>query len=684
MKYEAGIDLRNANTSHTLLVELVGRDRRVLDVGCAAGDLGRALRRRGCRVAGVELDPVAAEAARGALDEVLSGDVDELDLVGHFGKESFDVVVLGDVLEHLPDPVAALRRLRPLLAPEGSVVASIPNVAHGAVRLALLGGRFDYRPLGLLDATHLRFFTRASVYETFREAGLVPVDVRRTTAGVFETEIGVRREDYDEAVVDAVEGDPESTTYQFVLRAVAEDGAEAVAGPAPGPDPTERTRAHVALCADWAPADLATALAVRVLHAELTRRLPGATVRVLTTAAEPAPSPHDGGLAVEPLGRGEPPPGADCVVVTGDLRGPGPPAGAGDGERPVVWTAVRHAGGEAPPGAAVVDETSVDPSARPPARAVEAVPDPLLLVPRLLPAETLARRLRFARAMGWFPPHGAAVVVEVADLLVAHAGVVARALDGAVSATGASVVLVAMGPGDEPSRPVAAVADAMATPAYLVPNDALVDDVVAVVASASAVVACSPPVMALAMAYGVPVQRLDAGRPRSRRLDGLVELVVASGAGAPSPGPPAGDVEAMRAALDAHLDRVAAVADAAAAARLRSSGAAPALPPAEYVSAMALAHERMRQRLAAERLAVAEVLEYYEAELGGARDEARRVRCAQGPLEDRLAEAAALHEECRAELGRVRAELEALRNIRVLRLLRPARAAYARLRGGRL
>lgn len=684
MKYEAEIDLRNANNSHTLLVELVGRDRRVLDVGCAAGDLGRALRRRGCRVAGVELDPAAAEAARDALDEVLTGDVDDLDLVGHFGKESFDVVVLGDVLEHLPDPVAALRRLRPLLAPEGSVVASIPNVAHGAVRLALLAGRFDYRPLGLLDATHLRFFTRASVYETFREAGLVPVDVRRTTAGVFETEIGVRREDYDPGVVDAVEGDPESTTYQFILRAVPEDSAEAIAGTAPGPDPTERTRAHVALCADWAPEDLATALAVRVLHAELTRRLPGATVRVLSTAAEPAPSPHDGGLAVEPLGRDEPPPGVDCVVVTGDLRWPCPPAWASNPERPVVWTAVRHAGGNVPPGAAVVDETSVDPSATPPAGGVETIPDPLLLVPRLLRAETLARRLEFAQAMGWFPALGAAVVVEATDLVVSHAGAVARALDGAVSATGTSVVLVAMGSRDRPSRPVAAVADAMATPPFRVPDDALVDDVVALIASASAVVACSPAVMALAMAYGVPVHRLNAGRPRSRRLDGLVELVAASAAGAPPPGPPAGDVEAMRALLDAHLDGVAGVADAAAAARLCSSGAVPALPPAEYVSAMALAHERMRQRLVAERLAVAAVLEWYEAELGGARDDARRMLSARGALEDRLAEAAAGQEECRAELGRVRAELEALRNLRVLRLLRPARAAYAKLRGGRL
>ncbi|MFP5375590.1 MAG: methyltransferase domain-containing protein [Acidimicrobiia bacterium] len=676
MKYEAEIDLRNTNTSHTLLVELVGRDRRVLDVGCAAGDLGRALRRRGCRVAGVELDPAAAEAARSALDEVLTGDVGELDLVGHFGKESFDVVVLGDVLEHLPDPVAALRRLQPLLAPEGSVVASIPNVAHGAVRLALLAGRFDYRPLGLLDSTHLRFFTRASVYETFREAGLVPVDVRRTTAGVFETEIGVRREDYDQGVVDAVEGDPESTTYQFVLRAVPEDSAEAGAVPLPTGAGRRADGARIGLFARWRPDDVRTALAVRVAHAELTRRLPGSTVRVFATGPGAGPSAHDGGLAVEVVEEvaadgwerlaGE----LDCVVVTGDDPDAATPSPGPGPECPVVWSAVpagdaaAPAGGPPPAYAAFVAER---PRPGGYAGAPDRVPDPLLLVPRLLPPDALARRLHLVRMMGWFPAQGPAVVVEAGERLLPDARAVGRALDAVVDETGASVVLApALGCRAGGEECAGAVAAAMEAPAYRLPADAVAEDVVAVISQAAALAACSPAAAAVGLAYGVPAV------PVNRVGEDLPGALAAAFAGAPEGD---GGRAAVEAALDAHYDRVAAIAEVAAAARPGPVGGA--VPPAEYVAAMDLAHRRMRQRLAAERLAVADHLGRHDGELLAVRARAER-------LAEEASRASAGRHACEAELARARAELEALRNTRVLRLLRPARAVYARLRGGRL
>jgi hypothetical protein len=108
------------------------------------------------------------------------------------------------------------------------VVASIPNIAHGSVRLALLAGRFDYQQLGLLDSTHVRFFTRSSIEDLFREAGMVPIDVRRTTAGFFDTPVPVSPSEFAPEVVHAVQADPESSTYQFVLRAVADDAEAAV------------------------------------------------------------------------------------------------------------------------------------------------------------------------------------------------------------------------------------------------------------------------------------------------------------------------------------------------------------------------------------------------------------------------------------------------------------------------
>ncbi|HEX3623425.1 MAG TPA: methyltransferase domain-containing protein [Acidimicrobiales bacterium] len=227
-RYDADIDLSNRNNSHTLMVELVGGDKRVLDVGCATGYLARALTERGCTVSGLEFDPEAAEEARPHLDRLVVGDVETLDLADAFEGAQFDVVVFGDVLEHLRDPLAAIRKARRVLAPAGSIVASIPNVAHGSVRLALMAGRFDYQPLGLLDATHIRFFTRASIESLFKEAGMVPVDVRRTTAGFFETPVALYADELRPEVVDAALADPESSTYQFVLRAVADDADAAV------------------------------------------------------------------------------------------------------------------------------------------------------------------------------------------------------------------------------------------------------------------------------------------------------------------------------------------------------------------------------------------------------------------------------------------------------------------------
>jgi 2-polyprenyl-3-methyl-5-hydroxy-6-metoxy-1,4-benzoquinol methylase len=228
-RYDTDVNLSNRNNSHTLMVELVGGNKRVLDVGCATGYLARALVERGCTVSGVEFDEEAAEEARPCLERLVVGDVETMDLVEVFGDDRFEVIVFGDVLEHLRDPLPVLRGARKLLTDGGSVVASIPNVAHGSVRLALLAGRFDYQTLGLLDSTHVRFFTRTSIEELFHQAGMVPIDVRRTTAGFFDTPTPVTEAEFPPEVVDAVLADPESSTYQFVLRAVVDDADASVA-----------------------------------------------------------------------------------------------------------------------------------------------------------------------------------------------------------------------------------------------------------------------------------------------------------------------------------------------------------------------------------------------------------------------------------------------------------------------
>jgi O-antigen biosynthesis protein len=214
-------------TSHGLMLSLVGANKRVLDVGCSTGYLAKALGELGNVVSGIEYDQASADKARPFLAELVVGDLEAPDVFDAFADASFDVVVFGDVLEHLRDPLPVLRRARRLLAPGGSVVISVPNVAHGDVRLSLLAGRFDYRDTGLLDETHVRFFTRTNLDRFLRDAGFTALDVRTTTAPLFGTELQLRREDYPAEVVAALEDDPEAQVYQFVLRAAPDDAVQA-------------------------------------------------------------------------------------------------------------------------------------------------------------------------------------------------------------------------------------------------------------------------------------------------------------------------------------------------------------------------------------------------------------------------------------------------------------------------
>jgi SAM-dependent methyltransferase len=143
---------------------------RVLDVGCGKGQLGGLLRQRGRYVCGIELIPAIAVEAALHLDEVITGDVETVQLP--WAAASFDVVICGDVLEHLIDPWQVTRHLARLLVPGGRLIASIPNVQNYRVIRSLIRGRWDYRERGILDHGHLRFFTLRTIEKLFEQAGL--------------------------------------------------------------------------------------------------------------------------------------------------------------------------------------------------------------------------------------------------------------------------------------------------------------------------------------------------------------------------------------------------------------------------------------------------------------------------------------------------------------------------------
>jgi 2-polyprenyl-3-methyl-5-hydroxy-6-metoxy-1,4-benzoquinol methylase len=170
--------------SHYWILKFLSKARRparILDIGAADGYLGEILRGQGHYLAGVESDSALAQTARAHYDDFHTVDVESFDFPD---RGPFDFILLADVLEHLRDPAALLRRALPCLGPGGEMIISLPNVAHLYVRLSLLLGRFEYAERGILDRTHLRFFTLSSMIRMIHEASCRIVELKPTAVPV--------------------------------------------------------------------------------------------------------------------------------------------------------------------------------------------------------------------------------------------------------------------------------------------------------------------------------------------------------------------------------------------------------------------------------------------------------------------------------------------------------------------
>jgi len=199
----------------------------VLDVGCATGRLGQYLQQNtSCSVDGIEINAEAAAQARMHYRSIYAIDLDQPSQLDQLSRR-YDVIILADVLEHLRYPQEVLQALVGRLAPGGRFLVSLPNVAHVAVAANLLRGRFPYQEQGLLDRTHLRFFTRDSAFELFQACGLPNVALRsRVVVGAQGTELnqvfssGLLPEE-----AAALARMPEGSTYQFIFEVAADSSS---------------------------------------------------------------------------------------------------------------------------------------------------------------------------------------------------------------------------------------------------------------------------------------------------------------------------------------------------------------------------------------------------------------------------------------------------------------------------
>lgn len=152
--------------------------RRVLDVGCGYGNMAKRLKEeRGIEVIGVEKEGRAVNVAKDNVDKLIIGDVEDLKLPLEEGY--FDCIVYGDVLEHLKEPWRLLKRHTYYLKKGGYCIASIPNIAHYSIIKGLINDKWEYSSSGIMDRTHLRFFTIESIRRMFKDAGYAILEEKR-------------------------------------------------------------------------------------------------------------------------------------------------------------------------------------------------------------------------------------------------------------------------------------------------------------------------------------------------------------------------------------------------------------------------------------------------------------------------------------------------------------------------
>ena len=166
------------------LIQLIpAQAKKVLEVGCAAGMTGKALRERGFEeIIGIEINGEVAQSGKSYYHQLIVGDVEKVNLPVH--QEHFDCILYGDVLEHLVDPWRVLKEHHAFLKKGGAIICSIPNIRHYRVlKKLILRGKWEYVGDGVLDRTHLRFFTLDSIQRMFDEAGFEVKELVRRRSG---------------------------------------------------------------------------------------------------------------------------------------------------------------------------------------------------------------------------------------------------------------------------------------------------------------------------------------------------------------------------------------------------------------------------------------------------------------------------------------------------------------------
>ncbi len=229
-KYSVELELDFKN-SLSLILKRVKGNSKILEFGPASGRLTEYLQvKLGCELTIVEIDKESGtQAAKFAKQSFLGKDQGDIESFFWFEKlenEKFDAIIFADVLEHLHDPETVLVKAKKLLSETGSILISIPNIAHNAVLIDLINNKFQYNSIGLLDNTHLKFFTYYSFLEMLNRAGLFTVGEFAANARVEETEFENSYNDISPLIAKNLRKREFGNVYQFVFEVKSKQNDE--------------------------------------------------------------------------------------------------------------------------------------------------------------------------------------------------------------------------------------------------------------------------------------------------------------------------------------------------------------------------------------------------------------------------------------------------------------------------
>jgi len=171
MKYRYDTFNHNEFESHQLVYGMIDDGSKVLDIGCATGYFAKELLKKNCEAWGVDFDEKAVTKANKYCFKTAVCNFDEMKTLP-WPKDYFDFILILDVIEHLSHPERIISAIKPHLKKGGRVIVSVPNVAHAQIRYQLCLGKFEYTSTGIMDKTHVHFYTRKSFLDTLKQLGL--------------------------------------------------------------------------------------------------------------------------------------------------------------------------------------------------------------------------------------------------------------------------------------------------------------------------------------------------------------------------------------------------------------------------------------------------------------------------------------------------------------------------------